>query len=415
MAVDLRVNLGGVALNNPLVIASSDLGCHLGAIKEAEGYGAGAFITKGCISRPDAVGLKRKPRHRVDLKKMTISGHSGSRRLSLEQAESLISRAKKEVKIPVGANLFVFNPGEEEKYFVTRAAERIYRSGADFIELDCTGNLPVHFGETGETNVTGESFADEAGAQYLGFIFEVVRSVKNVVGVPVMAKVAYENINVPVLVQAMTRGGADIIDIGNAAVGLAPGMIDVYHPEKKLGGFVSASKSTMLNLFGEPLRAVAQGYLVRTAKLLRTPILACGGITSWQHVVEGIMCGATATAACTIYMLRGFEVLRKMESGLRKFMEEQGYATLDEFRGVILDRVALNFAEIEVRDAVARIDPAKCNGCGLCLKPGHCGLERRAITMAGGKAVVEEAQCVGCETCASICPTGAVAIILTAG
>ena len=47
MVADLRVNLGGLELKNPLVIASSDLGCHVEAIKEAAGYGAGAFIIKG--------------------------------------------------------------------------------------------------------------------------------------------------------------------------------------------------------------------------------------------------------------------------------------------------------------------------------------------------------------------------------
>ncbi|MFC1930097.1 4Fe-4S binding protein [Chloroflexota bacterium] len=412
MAVDLRVNLGGLKLRNPLVVASSDLGCHVGAIKEAEEYGAAAFITKGCIPRPGAVGLTRKPRHRVDLKKGTIIGHAGSRRLNLEESKKLISEAKKAVKIPVGANIFVMEPTAEEKYYVTRAAQEVYESGADFIELDATGNLPQHFGETGEMNVIGEYFADELAAKYPGFIYDVIRSTKTVIGVPVMAKVAYENVNVPVLIQAMEKGGANIIDIGNAAVGLIPGSIDIYHPEKKLGGFVSANKSTLLSLFGEPLRSVAQGYLIRSAKILKTPILACGGIMNWQHVVEDIMCGATATASCTIYMLRGYEVLAKMEKGLRKFMEDQGYSTIEEFRGIILDKVALSFAEIDVKHVVAQVDSEKCNGCGLCLKPGHCGLEMRAIGMVDGKAFVNEAQCVGCETCASLCPVNAITIII---
>lgn len=126
---DLTVNLGGLQLKNPFVVASADIGCHLGQIKEAESYGAAAFITKGCIPKAGAVGLTRKPRFRVDIKKGSLSGIAGFRRLSLEEAEKLIGGAKKSVRIPIGANIFVMLPSEEEKETVTAAAKRLYESG----------------------------------------------------------------------------------------------------------------------------------------------------------------------------------------------------------------------------------------------------------------------------------------------
>ena len=239
MTVDLRVNLGGLELRNPLVVASADIGYHLGQIKEAEGYGAGAFITKGCIPRAGAAGLGRKPRFRVDPKR-GILGMPSLRRLSLAEAKKLISDAKREVKIPVGANIFAFSPTEEEKDIVTRAAKELYQSGADFIELDTTGNLPGHFGETEKVvepgELSSEYWTDMISAKYPGWVFELIKSVKEVVDVPVMGKVAYENLNIPLLVQAMEKAGADIIDIGNAGVGVAPGTLDIYNPDK-LGAF----------------------------------------------------------------------------------------------------------------------------------------------------------------------------------
>ena len=63
--VDLRVDLGDLKLKNPFVVSSSDVGCHIGQIKEAADFGAAAFITKGCFPRPKAVGLTRKPRFRT--------------------------------------------------------------------------------------------------------------------------------------------------------------------------------------------------------------------------------------------------------------------------------------------------------------------------------------------------------------
>ncbi|MEE9612770.1 MAG: 4Fe-4S binding protein, partial [Desulfatiglandales bacterium] len=136
------------------------------------------------------------------------------------------------------------------------------------------------------------------------------------------------------------------------------------------------------------------------------------GIMNWRHAVEAIMCGANATAICTAFMLRGFEILKGMEEGLRKFMEEQSYSSVDELRGIVVDKIALTPSEINVLDAVAKVDSEKCNGCGLCAKPAHCGFEMRAISLVDGIAVVDEPQCIGCETCASICPVDAITMII---
>ncbi len=416
MAVDLSVNLAGLKLRNPLVVASADIGRHLGQIKEAEYYGAGAFITKGCIPRTDAAGLSRKGRYRVDLKKGTHSS-PGMHRLNLAEAKKLISDAKKEVKIPIAANLFVFTTTEEEKDSVTKAAKELYESGADFIELDSTGNLPGHFGET-EKAGKGEEHSDEyftdIASKYPSFVAETIKSVKEVVDVPVVGKVAYQNLNVPAFVRGMEKAGADIIDIGNTDVGVDPGTLDIYNPKMR-GSFESiegGGPSIRTGVTGEPLRMIAQAHILKSAKILHTPILGCGGIMNWRHVVEAIMCGATATASCSVFMVRGFEVLKEMEDGLRKFMEEQGYSSVEEFKDIFLDQFSLSRSDRVVYDAIARVNPEKCDGCGLCIKPAQCGLERRAISLVDNKAVVNEAQCNGCETCASICPIDAVTMVI---
>jgi dihydroorotate dehydrogenase/NAD-dependent dihydropyrimidine dehydrogenase PreA subunit len=409
---DLHVNLAGLQLKNPIVVAAGDIGCHLGQIKEAAHYGAGAFITKGCIPKPGAVGLSRKARFRFDLKRGAFSGMAGARRQGLDQAIKLIVDAKKQVKIPVGANIFVMFPSDEERELVTQAARHFYEKGVDFIELDTTGNLPVHFGETQAVGNTDECFLDDMAASYPSFVHDCIQSVKSVVDVPVISKVAYENLNVPALLRAMEKARVDIIDVGNAGMGVMPGIIDIYNPGKMKGGFISADKNLGLCMTGAPLRATAQAYLIRSAKYVQTPIIGCGGIMNWQHIVEDIMCGAVATSICTAFMIRGFEIIKDMETGLKKFMQTQGYNSFADIRGLLLDKIALTPSEIKVRDAVARVNPEKCTGCGLCTKPAHCGLYQRAIRLQKDIAVVNADQCIGCETCASICPVDAIEILL---
>ncbi|MGD8386690.1 MAG: 4Fe-4S binding protein [Desulfobacteraceae bacterium] len=408
----LHTDFAGIPLQNPVVVAASDVGTRVDQIQEAEYYGAGAFITKGCIPGEDAAGLKRKPRFRVSMKNGSFTGLAGFRRQSLDQARNLISEARKHCRIPIGANIFAMTPSDQERELVTRAAASLYKSGADFVELDTSGNLPVHFGETEQTGKTGEYFVDDIAAKYIRFVYDTIKNVKEVVDVPVMGKIAYENLNVPALLSAMEQAGVDIIDVGNAGVGLMPGVVDIYNPGKACGGFISADRNLALCITGEPLRAISQAYLIRSAKQVRTPILGCGGMMNWKHIVEAIMCGATATAVCTAFMIHGFGIIQEMTAGIRAFMERENYHSINEFKGILLDKIALTPSEINVVDAVAVIDVEKCNGCGLCGKPAHCGREKRAISLHHGKAYVDKDQCIGCETCASICPLGAIEMVL---
>ncbi|MBI5789605.1 MAG: 4Fe-4S binding protein [Candidatus Schekmanbacteria bacterium] len=54
---------------------------------------------------------------------------------------------------------------------------------------------------------------------------------------------------------------------------------------------------------------------------------------------------------------------------------------------------------------MSRIDPAKCNGCGVCIQ--RCQV--RAIRQSYGKqAIVDQQRCIGCSVCASFCPQKAI-------
>jgi dihydropyrimidine dehydrogenase (NAD+) subunit PreA len=408
--MDLSVDLGGIQLGNPLIVASGDIGCYVRQVKEAESYGAGGFIIKTCLPRREAIGLQRKPRFYADLKKGTLNAVAGFHRISLDEAKALVSDARKEVRIPVGASVAVGLPAEEEIIIAVKAAKELCESGASFIELNLSSNLPIHYSEAHAAD-NGKCFTEAKAAQYPAFMHEVVKSVKGAVDVPVIAKITLENLNIDALIEAIETGGANAIDIMNAGPGM-PLDIDIYNAPAFGRVFQSADKATFLGLTGEPLRRIMQAYVIRCARSRQIPILACGGIMNWQHACETIMCGATAVSGCTVFMLRGFEVLKQMEEGIRTFMKEQAYGFVDEFRGILVDKIALTLDEITVSDAVARVDPEKCNGCGLCTKPAHCGRTNRAINLVDGKASVDEIQCLGCETCVSICPVNAITMVI---
>jgi dihydropyrimidine dehydrogenase (NAD+) subunit PreA len=136
------------------------------------------------------------------------------------------------------------------------------------------------------------------------------------------------------------------------------------------------------------------------------PISAIGGITTWRDAAEFMMLGAGNVQVCTAAMTYGFKIVQEMITGLENWMDEKGYATLDDFRGKAVPNVTdwqyLNLNYI----AKARIDQDACIKCGRC----HIACEdtsHQAITaMVDGVRhfeVIEE-ECVACNLCIDVCP-----------
>ena len=70
---------------------------------------------------------------------------------------------------------------------------------------------------------------------------------------------------------------------------------------------------------------------------------------------------------------------------------------------VIISRRPCALLKYVKHNAPLRVDNDKCKGCKMCLKIG-CP----AISVKGGKAVIDHTQCVGCAVCTDMCKFGAI-------
>jgi len=122
-------------------------------------------------------------------------------------------------------------------------------------------------------------------------------------------------------------------------------------------------------------------------------------LQTWQHGIEYMMWGATLVTSCTEIMWRGWEVVTKIVDGMERFLQDQGYDSYDDVIGRALPNLRAA-ADLEALPGEPVVDLERCNGCGICLKPGHCF----AITLADEKAVVDAVQCYGCGICVAVCP-----------
>jgi dihydropyrimidine dehydrogenase (NAD+) subunit PreA len=137
------------------------------------------------------------------------------------------------------------------------------------------------------------------------------------------------------------------------------------------------------------------------------PISAIGGVANWRDAAEFISLSAGTVQVCTAAMHYGFKIVDDMVSGLKNWMDSKGYATIEDFRGRAVPNITdWQFLNINYK-SIARIDQDKCIKCGLC----HIACEDTshqsiAKLNGGGKRRYEviEAECVGCNLCAHVCP-----------
>ena len=67
----------------------------------------------------------------------------------------------------------------------------------------------------------------------------------------------------------------------------------------------------------------------------RVPVIAIGGIATWQDAVEFIMAGASAIEVGTATFANPLAMIEIID-GLKAFMERKGYASIEAMKGLIL-------------------------------------------------------------------------------
>ena len=128
-----------------------------------------------------------------------------------------------------------------------------------------------------------------------------------------------------------------------------------------------------------------------------------------EHLVEAIMVGAKAGQAATAVMLRGISQIKRIVKFLGKYMDQCGYKTIEDFRGVALkyvkpfdDALVENAGKVAI---AAQVDTAKCTGCGICAE-SLC----HAITMEDDGSQINQDECAACGLCTIVCREDAISM-----
>ena len=342
------------------------------------------------------VPLYARPYHIIE-KGGAFYSPSGER-MQVERTQDLIAQCKEQTDLKIIANMM--GPGEDLEGWA-KLGRMLEEAGADMLELNMScpnlGLMAKQMGVDEEPELGATLGKDPVLAG------QVCKAVVDAVGIPVMPKMTPEA-NTMMVAKSVQKAGAAAVSAINCPQSLPP--LDIKHGGRPM--YPSTGNQSFAGLCGPWIRPLAYRHIAQMRTTCPDLHLAGGGgLMNWRHSAEMLMYGATVLTYCSLLYLKGYEAFAKIERGLRKFMDENGYETLDDMRGIALKYIVTP-KEVDYIPMLPAIDLEKCNGCGLCAAPGHC----ECIEIIDNKAVlVKPEECYSCAVCYFLCNREAIEMV----
>lgn len=299
--VNMKVNLSGLQLDNPVIPASGTFGY---GYEFAELYDInilGSFSFKGTTKEPRF----GNPTPRIAECPMGMINSVGLQNPGIDKviAEEL-PKLKKCFNKKVVANISGFSV--DEYAYCCERIDKEEQVGIIEVNVSCPN---VHNG--------GMAFGTSAEAAA-----EVTKVVKAVTTKPVYIKLSPNVTDIVSIAKACEEAGADGISMINTLLGMR---IDLKNRKpvvaNKMGGFSGAA------ILPVALRMVYQVY-----EAVNIPIIGMGGVSSAEDVIEMMLAGATAVEVGAANLAEPFACKNIIEN-LPKVMEKYKIDSLESIIG----------------------------------------------------------------------------------
>lgn len=300
MDVDLSLEISGLRLENPTLLASGILGMSYELMKSCSEAGASAVVTK-------STGLKARegfPNPTVVEARCGLINALGLPNPGVGEMAKEIQKLKRD-GIKVIASVYGFSPLE-----YVEAAKALERAGADALELNIS--CP-HVKEVGI----------EIG-QNLNMAYEVTSSVKSKVSIPVIVKLTPNVTDIVSIAKALERAGADALTAINTVRAMAIDVeLEVPILSAKIGG-----------LSGPAIKPIAIRCVYEVSKSVSIPVIGCGGIVDWQDAVEMLLAGASAVQIGTGILYRGLRIFKEINVGVVEYLKRKNLKSIKDLKPV---------------------------------------------------------------------------------
>ncbi len=147
-------------------------------------------------------------------------------------------------------------------------------------------------------------------------------AVKAATSLPVLVKLTPNTGDIAKVATAVAEAGADAISLINTLRGIA---IDTARRKPLLGNIVGG-------LSGPAIKPVALYMVYEVARVVKVPVVGCGGITTASDAIEFIMAGASAIQVGAAGFTDPRAPLDVLE-GIEQFMRQEGIEDIAELIG----------------------------------------------------------------------------------
>jgi len=318
--IDLTTQIGPLRFKNPVTVASGTFGVKDEFARFVDYRKLGAVIAKTITLYP----RPGNPMPRICETPAGMLNAIGLQNKGLgDFIENKIPHFRKQ-RIPLIVNI----AGESTEEFTTLARElNRYRKDITALEL----NLSCPNIEAGGVRAIREQ----------KLISKTIRAVRKATRAFLFAKLSPELGDVVETAREAVRAGADGLSLINTIRGMA---IDIHSRRPRLWAGTGG-------LSGPAIRPIALRYVHEVKQALpRVPVIASGGITTWEDAVEFLIAGADLLAIGTANFVNPRATMDVLE-GIRKYCERQKIKRINELRGSVKikcakgDRSLLNPSE----------------------------------------------------------------------
>ena len=299
--VKLEVNLGGLAMKNPVTVASGTFAAGREYADFVDVASLGAVTTKGVSLN----GWEGNASPRIA---ETASGMLNSIGLQNPGVAHLVEHDLPWLR-EIGATTIVNVSGHSFQEYV------------DVIQALEQAAVLV---DAYEVNISCPNV--DAGGMTIGTdpasVEQVVRQCRKATDKPLIVKLTPNVTDVTEIAKAAEASGADAVSLINTLLGMA---IDARTRKPQLARVVGG-------LSGPAVKPVALRMVWETARAVKVPVLGMGGIATGTDAVEFMLAGATAVAVGTANFTNPTATVDVID-GIIDYCEEQGVADVNELIG----------------------------------------------------------------------------------
>ena len=300
--MNTKVNLAGVELKNPVMVASGTFGSGAEYSEFVDLNRLGAVVTKGVASVP----WPGNPAPRIAETASGMLNAIGLQNpgIDLFSKRDLPFLEKYDTKVIVNV---CGHSTEEYLDVVERLADE---PRVDMLEI----NISCPNVKEG-----GIAFGQDPKA-----VEAITKAVKAKAKQPIIMKLSPNVTDITVMAKAAEAGGADCLSLINTLTGMK---IDIERQT-----FAIANKTGGLS--GPAVKPVAVRMVYQVANAVKIPLIGMGGICTAEDAMEFILAGATAVSIGTANFANPYTTVEVID-GIEAYMRRHGVEDINELIGLV--------------------------------------------------------------------------------